>query len=140
MSQMIRFRKRYFLAAMLLLFVEVLIAAFLQDEIVRPYGGDYLVVIFLYCLLRSFWKISVTNAVAVVLSFSVLFEILQYLRFINFIQLQDNTWASTILGNHFDLLDVLIYGLSALTILVVEALRKPPEREEVRSHSREEHR
>ena len=134
---MIRFHRRYFLAAMLLLFVEVQIAAFVQDEIVRPYGGDYLVVIFLYCLFRSFLKTSVTKAVAVVFSFSILMEILQYLRFINFLELQENSWASTILGNHFEFLDILAYGLSALTIVVLEALRKPPEREEVRSHSRE---
>ena len=136
---MIKFRRRYFLAAMLLLFVEVLIAALVQDEIVRPYGGDYLIVIFLYCLLRSFWRTSVTNAVVVVLSFSILIEILQYLPFINFLELQDNNWASTILGNHFDFLDILIYGLSALTILVVEAFRRPPEREDVRSYSGEDH-
>lgn len=133
---MIRFHRRYFLAAMLLLFVEILIAAFVQDEIVRPYGGDYLVVIFLYCLFRSFLKTSVTKAVAVVFSFSILIEVLQYLRFINFLELQENRWASTILGNHFEFLDMLVYGLSALTILVLEALRKPPEREEVRSHFR----
>ena len=51
---MVIFNKTYFLLALLLLLAEVLIALYLHDALIRPYGGDFLVVILLYCFVKSF--------------------------------------------------------------------------------------
>ena len=53
-------RGRYWLAFGLLLLVEVLIAQYVHDRFVRPYLGDVLVILQLYCLgrgigIRSRW-------------------------------------------------------------------------------------
>ncbi|MHA6279038.1 ribosomal maturation YjgA family protein [Salinimicrobium sp. CAU 1759] len=120
---MLVFNFKYFLTALLLLFTLVLIAVFVSDSFIRPYGGDFLVIIFLYCLLQSFFKIPVKNAIFGVLLFSFLIEGLQYFRFIYLLDLQDNVIASAVLGSHFEWLDMLVYSLGALTVIIVEKLR-----------------
>jgi hypothetical protein len=47
---MFRFNLRYALLSVLLLGIEIFIGACLHDSIIRPYGGDFLVVILLYCM------------------------------------------------------------------------------------------
>lgn len=46
-------RRWYALAFGLLLLLEALIAVFVHDRFVRPYLGDVLVVVLLYCLARA---------------------------------------------------------------------------------------
>jgi nitrogen fixation/metabolism regulation signal transduction histidine kinase len=46
---MITFNKTYFGFALLLFSIEVVIAFFVDDNIVRPYLGDVFVVILIYC-------------------------------------------------------------------------------------------
>jgi len=53
------FNKTYFLLALLLLSVELFIGFFVRDAVIRPYGGDFLVVILLYCMLKSFIDLAV---------------------------------------------------------------------------------
>ncbi|MDP5172040.1 MAG: DUF2809 domain-containing protein [Bacteroidia bacterium] len=45
--------KTYLLIGLALFLVEVLIALFVRDRIIRPYGGDLLVVVMLYFLVRG---------------------------------------------------------------------------------------
>jgi len=66
------------LLSVLLLIIEILIAAYLNDSLIRPYGGDFLVVILLYCLMRSFLNLSVLRTSLIVLLISYLVEITQY--------------------------------------------------------------
>jgi hypothetical protein len=42
-----------------LFLIEVGIAVFIQDRIIRPYIGDLLVVILIYCFIRSCYNIPV---------------------------------------------------------------------------------
>ncbi len=51
---MARFHYRYFLLAAGLLGLEICIARFAHDRFVRPYVGDFLATILLYCLLERF--------------------------------------------------------------------------------------
>ncbi|WP_324720150.1 ribosomal maturation YjgA family protein [Salinimicrobium sp. HB62] len=119
---MLDFNLKYFMASLLLFFTLFLIAVFVRDSILRPYGGDFLVVIFLYCLLKSFFRISVKNAIFGVLLFSFLIEALQYVRAINFLGLQENKIASAVLGSHFDWLDMLLYTLGGISVYFAEKL------------------
>jgi hypothetical protein len=116
------FRVRYFILTLVLLLVEVLIALYVHDDFVRPYVGDFLVVIFLYCLLRSFLKASVLPVVIGVLLFAFVVEILQYFHFIALIGLEDSMLTRVILGNSFSYSDLVAYSAGALVVIVGERL------------------
>src|SRR5215218_4586143 len=124
---MLRFHKTYFLLAVALFLIEVLIAAFAHDRFVRPYVGDFLVVIFLYCLLQSFLNISCTKAALGVLLFSYVIEISQYFHLIRHLGLQHSRLAHLILGSGFEWIDLIAYTLGIALVLWVErilAIRK----------------
>jgi hypothetical protein len=117
---MFGFQKRYFLLFVALFLIEVCIALFVQDRIIRPYVGDYLVVIMLYCFTRTFIKISVWPAAIGVLLFAYLIEILQYLDIVSLLGLQNNQVAKTVIGYHFEWIDMLAYTLGIITVIVVD--------------------
>ena len=48
---MLLFRRSYFSFFVLLFIIEVLIALFVNDRLIRPYVGDFLVVILIYCFI-----------------------------------------------------------------------------------------
>lgn len=96
---------------------------FLNDAIVRPYVGDYLVVIFLYCLVRSFIKTPVLLTAMGVLHFAYLIEMLQYLNIIALLGLQDNKLATVVIGYHFEWVDMLAYTLGIVTVIIYERMR-----------------
>ncbi|MEO1216544.1 MAG: DUF2809 domain-containing protein [Bacteroidota bacterium] len=114
------FKKPYFLACILLLLVEVLIAAFAKDSFIRPYVGDFLVVMLIYAFLKSFTHLSVWQAAMGSLVFSYLVEFSQYLGLIKWLGLKNNLAAKLILGNAFSWEDMLAYTLGILLVLIVE--------------------
>src|SRR6185437_8542916 len=77
-NHMIRFHLTYFLLTLLLLGVEIFIGACMHDAVIRPYGGDLLVVVLLYCAVRSFWELPVAPLSLSILVFSYLVETGQY--------------------------------------------------------------
>lgn len=54
MSRKKKLRIVYAAATLCLLLIEIFIACFVHDRLIRPYIGDVLVVILLYALLRTF--------------------------------------------------------------------------------------
>src|SRR5690606_28045220 len=114
------FRWRYFVLSIILFLVEIFIAVFIKDNFFRPYFGDFLVVILLYCLIRSFFKIPVLTVAIIVLLFAITIELLQYMNLLNFLQWQDSGLAKTVLGNHFDSGDIAAYTLGIIFVIAVE--------------------
>lgn len=117
---MLTFNRKFFLLALALFLIEVLIALYVRDAFVRPYVGDYLVVMLMYCAVKTFFKVPVLKTAIGVLLFSYLIEILQYFRIVNRLGLQDNTVARTVIGYGFEWMDLAAYTLGVLTILVLE--------------------
>jgi len=117
---MFRFQWKYFILSVLLFFVEVLIAVYMHDQIIRPYGGDLLVVMLLYCFVKSFLKISVMKAAILVLLFSYLIEFLQYLNLIEFLGLQESRLANIVMGNYFEWIDLIAYTVGIAIVLLIE--------------------
>lgn len=117
------FRKGYLMMALLLFIIEVLIALYVRDRIIRPYGGDFLVIIFLYCLCRSFFRISAEKAVVLVLLFAFIIESLQLLKISETFGLQEHQWLQIVLGSQFEWLDMGVYCLGAVVVLIVEKIR-----------------
>ena len=120
---MFRFQKQYFILAILLFILEVLIATYAHDKIVRPYVGDFLVVILLYCFVKSFWHGSSLLIAVSVLIFSYLIEISQYFHLVNLLGLQKLRLASIILGSSFEWIDLIAYTVGIAFVLFVEKMK-----------------
>ncbi|MEO6230326.1 MAG: DUF2809 domain-containing protein [Ferruginibacter sp.] len=119
---MLTFHRNYFIATLLLLLIEILIALFIHDEIIRPYIGDFLVVILIYCFIKSFTDISVLPSAIITLLFSYLVETLQYFKIVEMLGLQHYKLAKVIIGTSFAWTDILCYSLGILAVLIVEKL------------------
>jgi hypothetical protein len=120
---MLRFNRGYFIIAITIFVIEVLIALFLNDNFIRPYFGDVLVVIMLYCFVMAFLKGSQWYAALFVLLFSFAIETLQYLNFIDKLGLQDNKIAQAVIGTSFSWNDILCYLAGIITVILIERLR-----------------
>ena len=116
----IAFNNRYFIYALLLLLVEIFIAMYIRDAIVRPYFGDFLVVILLYCIVRSVLNFQTTPIALAVLLFSYLIETLQYFKIVQILGLDGYPLATTIIGTSFAWCDILAYTLGFLAIIITE--------------------
>jgi hypothetical protein len=119
---MLTFNLKFFFFALALFIIEVLIALFVHDSIIRPYGGDYLVVILIYCAVRTFINGSPLKIGIAVLLFAYTLEVLQYFDIVRRLGLADNKLARTVIGYGFDWLDLLAYTLGILTVLLLERL------------------
>jgi hypothetical protein len=117
---MFRFHRTYFLLALLLLVVEIFIALFVHDGFVRPYAGDFLVVIFLYCVVRSFTRFTVVQSAIGVLLFAYLIETAQAFQLVKVLQLEHIAAARIIIGNAFEWKDMLAYTLGIAVVLAAE--------------------
>jgi hypothetical protein len=119
-ATMLTINRNYLLPAILLLVIEVLIAVFIHDAFVRPYIGDLLVVILLYCIARSFSNISPWILALAVLLFSYMIELLQYLDFVERLGWAHSKIAVIILGNSFARTDLLAYTIGIAVVLSIE--------------------
>jgi hypothetical protein len=117
---MIRFEKKYISLAIILFVIEVLIALFVRDSFVRPYVGDYLVVILIYCAVRTVLNAPVWKVAVGVLLFSFLIETLQFFHIVNRLGLEHNIIARTVIGYGFEWADMLAYTLGIVTVLAFE--------------------
>ncbi len=117
---MLRFNPRFFLLTLVLFVIEVLIAVYVHDNFVRPYVGDYLVVMLLYCAVRTFINASPLKIALAVLLFAYCIELLQYFHLVDRLGLAGNTIARTVIGYGFEWLDLLAYTLGVISILLLE--------------------
>ena len=121
---MIGFNSRYFLFAMILLVTEILIAVYMHDRFIRPYAGDFLVVILIYCFVKSFLRSGVWITAIAVLLFAYTVEILQYFNLVKLVGLQNSRLANIILGNSFEWIDMLAYTLGIALVIVIEKRKR----------------
>lgn len=103
-----------------LLAVEIFIALFVHDSFVRPYLGDVLVIVLLYCLGRGPLGIRGKWLVPAVTALGALAEGLQYLRLADRLDLGPDSPLRIILGSTFDPADLLCYLAGGLTLAVWE--------------------
>ncbi len=121
---MLILNKKYLLLSLLLFLIEVFIALFIQDAFIRPYGGDFLVVILLYCTIKGIVNSSELKTAAAVLSFSYLIETLQYFQFVKVLGLDSYPLANIIIGTSFAWWDIVAYTLGIVTVLAFETKTK----------------
>jgi len=118
---MYRFHRGYLLLSVLLLIIEILIAAYLNDSFIRPYGGDFLVVILLYCLIRTFLNISVLRTSLIVLLISYVVEITQYFHLADILGIRQRV-LRILMGSYFTWNDILSYTLGTIFVILLEGL------------------
>ncbi|HXH99737.1 MAG TPA: DUF2809 domain-containing protein [Sphingobacteriaceae bacterium] len=121
---MLTFKLNYFVLTLVLFITEVIIALLAHDDIIRPYIGDLLVVILLYCFVKSFLNLPVKTTAISVLFFSYLIEILQYFTIVKHLGLGSSNIANLIIGNYFTWVDILAYTLGILMVFGIEKLRQ----------------
>ena len=119
-----RFDTRYAALTVTLLLVEIAIALFVRDAIVRPYVGDALAVVLVYAGLRTITRLGVVPATALALLTAIVIEFGQYFRLLDHIGLAGNRWARIILGSGFDPQDFVAYAAGAVVVLLVERYRR----------------
>jgi DNA integrity scanning protein DisA with diadenylate cyclase activity len=120
---MITFHKPYFLFALLLLISEIIIGLYLHDAFIRPYGGDFLVVILLYCVVKTFTNFPLMPVAFGVLVFAYAVEISQYFHLIKVLGLEHSRTAKLLLGTSFSCTDLFCYTLGILTVVFIENIK-----------------
>lgn len=117
---MLKFDKKYLYLTLLLFVIEVCIAVFFNDSFIRPFVGDVLVVILIYCFVKSFWQIKPGILALSVFVFACVIEILQYFNFVKVLGLENYKVAVVVLGSSFDWKDIIAYAIGSATVLWLE--------------------
>ena len=115
-----QFNKKYLVLFISLFFIEVVIAFYVHDDFIRPYFGDVLVVILIYCFLMSFLTISKFKVALFVLVLAFFVEFAQYFNFVTHLGLQDSKLANIVIGNSFALEDLFSYVAGFVVIIMAE--------------------
>lgn len=114
------FNSKYLIASIVLLAIEILIAIYVKDRFIRPYVGDFLVVILLYTMIRTIWNGRVKSVAYSVLVFSFLLEFLQYFKLVDMLGLGHIKLARILIGTSFAWEDLVAYFLGIMTVLWLE--------------------
>ncbi len=117
-----RFHKTYFILTILLFLTEVFIALYVHDSFIRPYFGDVLVVILIYCFVKSFLKVPMLPLAIGVLLFAFLVETLQYFDIVKKLGLENSKLANVVIGNSFAWADIWCYVAGIAIVLAAEYL------------------
>ncbi|WBX71872.1 ribosomal maturation YjgA family protein [Tenacibaculum retecalamus] len=113
-----KFNFKSFKTFILLFLTEVIIAQ--TSGFIRHTVGDFLVVILLYFLVKSFFYISPKKLALSILIFSFTIEILQNYNLVKTLGLEHNKVASIIIGNTFSYGDLIAYLLGVITVYYIE--------------------
>ncbi|MBD2176126.1 DUF2809 domain-containing protein [Pseudanabaena sp. FACHB-1998] len=120
LANRLTFNRKYFLLTILLFLIEVWIAIWFDDRLIRAFVGDVLVVILIYCFIRSFWKAPVKAVALSVFIFACAIEGLQSLNLIDKLGLRQYKLLVIVLGSTFDWADIIAYALGTAIILITE--------------------
>jgi len=123
---MARLNRTYAWLAVSLLALEIMIDRFAHDQFVRPYVGDFLATILLYCLLKSVWPAPDRRVALAALLTSYAIEAAQLVHALQWLGWQHSPLARLLLGSQFEWGDVLAYTLGAAVVLAAERWRALP--------------
>ena len=116
------FQPYYFDAFYILLLTETAIALFLKSGFIRHTFGDFLVVILLYCFIKSFIKTKPIAIALIVLLIAYAIEFLQLYNILDYIGLRDNKFVSIVLGTSFSIEDLIAYSLGVICMVSIDLL------------------
>lgn len=114
----------YARAASLVFLIEVVIALWVRDDVIRPYVGDVLAVILVYLVLRAISTLRVVPAAFAALTVGILVEIGQAADLLGILGLSHNRLAAVLLGTSFGIGDLFCYAAGATIAVMAECWRK----------------
>lgn len=103
--------------------MEVLIALYVRDRFVRPYLGDVLAVMLVYCGLRAVLPIRPLAAAIAAFAIGAAIEFGQAVHVLDLIGVH-NRVIRVVLGTGFEWLDFVAYAAGALAALAGEHSRR----------------
>ena len=118
----VKSRAVYFILFTVILIIEILIALFVRDRFIRPYGGDILITVLLCCFVRIFFPKKGRLLVLWVFLFAAAVEIGQYFDFVTLLGLGNIPFFRTWLGTSFSLIDLACYAVGCGTFWLCEYL------------------
>jgi len=118
------FNRTYFFLAIALFLIEAAIAVYMHDDFVRPFFGDLLVVILIYCAIKTFIDSPPVKTAIAVFLFACLIEVSQYFHLVELLGWGNSKTAATVLGTWFSFTDILMYALGTLVIIGAEIYLK----------------
>jgi len=117
-----KFNIKYFLIAIAIFILEILIATKLKDVFfVRAYLGDVFVVMLMYYFIKAFFDFNSTKLIIGIFIFSCLIEFAQYFHFGELMGFKDNRIMMIILGNSFSWIDILCYFSGCVILFFIES-------------------
>lgn len=115
-------RIKYSVTFLMLLMTEVLIALYVHDNFIRPYIGDVLVVIVVYCFIRIWIPNKCRLLPLYVFLFAAGVEVLQYFDLVRVLGLEENVFLRVLIGSVFDWKDILCYAVGCVVLAGYEVL------------------
>ena len=112
----------YFIAFIVLFIIEVVIALFINDKIIRPYIGDILIIVLMYTFIKSFIKKEIRFLPIYLFVFAAFIEIIQYINILGLIGLENNKVLKIIIGSTFDIKDILCYLIGSIILVIWKLL------------------
>ena len=102
--------------------LEVLIALFVNDSFIRPFGGDILVTVLLCLFVRAFFPVKTKLLPVYVFLFAVAVEICQYFDVVKLLGFENNVLISTIVGRSYSFIDIICYGVGCVAFFIIEQI------------------
>ncbi len=116
-----RFHVGYFLIAILLFSIEVVIAKYFTGW-VRSYLGDVLVIMLIYSAILTVITINKRLTVLLSLALAFIIEFSQYFKLAELLGFEQGNVAYIALGNTFSVEDLVCYLVGGLLILIIEGI------------------
>ena len=116
----IKLSKKYLCVFIVVFIIETIIAVFIQDNFVRPYLGDVLVVVLIYCLIKTFVRNEIKMLPLYIFIFAALVEISQYFNLAKLLGLNDYKIVRIIIGSTFDIKDIACYLVGCVGLFLYE--------------------
>lgn len=119
-QRLVKRRIIYGVVFLILLVLEVLIALYVHDKLIRPYMGDIIVVMVLYAAVRVVRPEGFKLLPLYLFLFAALVEILQFFNLIELLKVEKNTLLRVLIGSVFDVKDILCYGIGCILLGIFE--------------------
>ena len=115
-------RFAYAITFLVLLITEVLIALFVRDDFIRPYGGDILVTVLICAAVRIVFPTGVRLLPLWVFLFAAGVEIGQYFDFVTLLGLGNIAFFRILLGTSFSFVDLICYAAGCVLFWLGEKI------------------
>lgn len=112
------FNKKCGIAFVSIFLIEILIALYVHDNFIRPFFGDILVIILIYCFIKILFPVKSIFLPLGIFIFAVGVEIAQFFNLVKILGLQDNYFAKVVMGTVFDINDIVCYFIGFALLVV----------------------